>query len=123
VSPPVTGQTRDAKRDILDSSPEHTGRQTKSQLTQKDLNEMITNTRHSARMLALPIVFAGIVGGAALGLAGTASAEATGGQAPSGPGHSYSPTHKAKPAPSATPGWRNHHGIHHINDLNRQRGR
>jgi hypothetical protein len=72
------------------------------------------------RLLALPILTAGIIGGAALGLAGTANAAAT---APTGPGYSYSPAVKAHPAPSATPGWRSHHGVHHINDLNRQMGR
>jgi hypothetical protein len=72
------------------------------------------------RLLALPLLSAGIIGGAALGLAGTANAQA---QAPTGPGYSYGPSVKAKPAPSATPGWRSHHGVHHINDLNRQLGR
>jgi hypothetical protein len=72
------------------------------------------------RLLALPVLSAGIIGGAALGLAGTANASA---QAPVGPGYSYSPTVKAHPAPSATPGWRSHHGAHHIADLNRQMGR
>jgi len=72
-----------------------------------------------ARFVALPIISAGIIGGAALGLAGTANAA----QAPTGPGYSYSPTVKAHPAPSATPGWRSHHGAHHIADLNRQMGR
>ena len=42
---------------------------------------------------------------------------------PTGPGYSYSPQVKAHPAPSATPGWRAHHGAHHIADLNRQMGR
>ena len=37
---------------------------------------------------------------------------------PSGPGHSYAPSVKAKPAPEAKPGWRNHQGIWHINALN-----
>jgi hypothetical protein len=69
-----------------------------------------------ARCLALPIVSAGIFGGAALGLAGTAGA-ATSTQ-PSGPGYSYAPSVKAKPAPEATPGYRNHKGIWHINALN-----
>jgi hypothetical protein len=73
----------------------------------------------TTRVLALPLLSAGIIGGA-LGLAGTANASA---QAPTGPGYSYSPTVKAHPAPSATPGWRSHHGVHHINDLNHQMGR
>ena len=74
----------------------------------------------TTRLLALPIISAGIIGGAALGLTGTANASA---QAPTGPGYSYSPAVKAHPAPSATPGWRSHHGVHHINDLNHQMGR
>ena len=62
-----------------------------------------------ARMIALPIVSAGIIGGAALGLAGMANAQT---QAPTGPGYSYSPTVKAKPAPTAQPG---SHGRHVAN--------
>jgi hypothetical protein len=34
----------------------------------------------------------------------------TNGQAPTGPGYSYSPDTYAKPAPSAIPGWHNNHG-------------
>lgn len=74
-----------------------------------------------ARFVALPIISAGIIGGAALSMAGVANAAAA--QQPHGPGYSYSPTVKAHPAPSATPGWRSHHGAHHIADLNRQMGR
>jgi hypothetical protein len=70
-----------------------------------------------ASAIALPIISAGIIGGAALGLAGTASAS-TGAQAPSGPGHSYSPNTYAHPAPNAQPGWHNHHGAWHIAVLN-----
>jgi hypothetical protein len=70
------------------------------------------------RRLALPIITAGIVG-AALGLAGTATAQT---QTPTGPGHSYAPQVEAHPAPSATPGWRAHHGAQHIADRNRQMG-
>jgi len=60
-----------------------------------------------ARMIALPIVSAGIIGGAALGLAGMANAQT---QAPTGPGYSYSPSTYAKPAPTQAPGWHAHHG-------------
>jgi hypothetical protein len=35
-----------------------------------------------------------------------------------GPGYSYSPSVKAKPAPTQKPGWHNHHGVWHINALN-----
>jgi hypothetical protein len=68
----------------------------------------------TARLLALPIISAGIIGGAALGLAGTANAAAT---APTGPGYSYSPGTYAKPAPTQQPGWHNHHGPQHIAGL------
>lgn len=68
----------------------------------------------TTRLLALPLLSAGIIGGAALGLAGTANASA---QAPTGPGYSYSPTVKAKPAPTQLPGWHNHHGPTHIANL------
>ena len=70
-----------------------------------------------ARYIALPIVSAGIFGGAALGLAGMANAAATTNGA-TGPGYSYSPSVKAKPAPTQKPGWHNHHGVWHINALN-----
>ena len=68
-----------------------------------------------ARYIALPIVSAGIFGGAALGLAGMANAATPTG--PTGPGYSYAPSVKAKPAPDAAPGKHNHKGIWHINAL------
>jgi hypothetical protein len=73
-----------------------------------------TNTRRFARYFALPIVSAGIIGGAALGLAGTASAADTDVRPPS---IVATPNVKAHPAPDALPGWRWHHGIHHLQDL------
>jgi hypothetical protein len=69
-----------------------------------------------ARYIALPIVSAGILGGAAVGVAGMANAATS--TEPSGPGYSYAPSVKATPAPEAKPGWRNHKGIWHINALN-----
>ena len=62
-----------------------------------------------ARYLALPLLSAGIIGGAALGLAGTANA-AEGG-APTGSNAVASPQIHAKPAPEAVPGyrWHRHH--------------
>jgi hypothetical protein len=57
-----------------------------------------------------------ILGAAALGLAGTAAAATS--TAPQGPGYSYSPGTHAKPAPTAKPGWHNHHGVTHIAQLN-----
>lgn len=69
-----------------------------------------------ARYLVLLTVGGSLIGGAAVGLAGMASAATT--TQPSGPGYSYSPSVKAHPAPGATPGWHNHHGVWHINALN-----
>ena len=69
-----------------------------------------------ARYLVLLTVGGSLIGGAAVGLAGMASA-ATPTQ-PSGPGYSYSPSVKAHPAPEAKPGWHNHHGAWHISALN-----
>jgi len=67
-----------------------------------------------ARLVALPIVSAGIIGGAALGLAGTASAATTDAQRPN---IVATPSVKAHPAPEAMPGWHWHHGVHHLQDL------
>ncbi|HKV17907.1 MAG TPA: hypothetical protein VJR50_02670 [Mycobacterium sp.] len=72
------------------------------------------NKNTIARYIALPIVSAGIFGGAALGLAGMASAATN---APTGPGYSYAPGVKAHPAPAAKPGFHNHKGIAHVNAL------
>ena len=68
-----------------------------------------------ARYLVLLTVGGSLLGGAAVGLAGMASAATT--NAPSGPGYSYAPSVKAKPAPTQKPGWHNHHGIWHIKAL------
>ena len=70
-----------------------------------------------ARMIALPIVTAGIIGGAALGLAGMANAQSLGGQEPSGPGNSFSPNTYAHPAPTVRPGWHHNHGPAYIAHL------
>ena len=68
-----------------------------------------------ARYLVLLTVGGSLLGGAAVGLAGMASAATNG---PSGPGYSYAPSVKAKPAPTQKPGWHNHHGIWHIKTQN-----
>ena len=73
------------------------------------------NTTRFARYFALPIVSAGIIGGAALGLAGTASA-ANNADVRS-PDIVATPDVKAHPAPEAMPGWRWHHGIYHLEAL------
>jgi hypothetical protein len=72
------------------------------------------NTTRFARYLALPIVSAGIIGGAALGLAGTASAATTDMQQPS---IVATPQVKAHPAPNAVPGHHWHHGVWHLTEL------
>lgn len=66
------------------------------------------------RIAAMPIVTAGILGGAALGLAGAASAQT---QAPTGPGYSYAPETHATPAATQAPGWHAHHGPQHVAGL------
>lgn len=65
------------------------------------------------RKIALPIASAGILGAAALGLAGMANASVTTTQ--NGPNTSIvaTPDTYATPAPSAIPGWYYHHGIGH----------
>jgi hypothetical protein len=76
---------------------------------------MNTNTtRRFARYFALPIVSAGIIGGAALGLAGAASAATTDVPQPS---IVATPTVKAHPAPDAMPGHHWHHGMYHLAEL------
>ena len=74
----------------------------------------MTTTRF-ARYFALPIVSAGIIGGAALGLAGAANASTTDDVRP--PAVVATPDVKAHPAPEALPGWRWHHGIYHLENL------
>jgi hypothetical protein len=64
------------------------------------------------------LITATMIGGAALGFAGLASAQSIGGQAPTGPGYSYSPDTYAKPAPTAKPGWHDNHGPAYIAHLN-----
>jgi hypothetical protein len=77
---------------------------------------MTTNiTRTFGRYIALPVVSAGIIGGAALGLAGMANAATP--TEPHGSGNSHSPGIHANPAPEAQPGWHGHHGVWHIENL------
>lgn len=65
-----------------------------------------------ARTFALSIVSAGVIGGAAIGLAGMANAAPS--PQPTGPGHMYAPAVKAHAAPEAIPGWNGHHGPNFI---------
>ena len=74
----------------------------------------MTITRTFARYIALPAVSAGILGGAALGLSGAANAATTDVQQQS---IVATPAVKAHPAPDAMPGWRWHHGVYHLQDL------
>ena len=73
------------------------------------------NTTRFARYFALPIVSAGIIGGAALGLAGTANAANNADVRP--PDIVATPDVKAHPAPEAMPGPYWHHGIHKVEVL------
>jgi hypothetical protein len=63
--------------------------------------------------IALPIVSAGILGGAALGLAGMASAQTSTVENSTGSSIVASPDTYAKPAPTSKPGWHNHKGMGH----------
>jgi ABC-type phosphate transport system permease subunit len=63
---------------------------------------MNTTFAKTIARIALPIVSAGLIGGAALGMAGVANATTS--TQPTGPGYSYAPTVKAHPAPSAPTG-------------------
>jgi hypothetical protein len=72
--------------------------------------------RNFARFCAIPAVAAGIIGGAALGMAGMANATpTTTAPSPNGPGYQYYPDTYAKPVPTQAPGWNNHHGPNHMN--------
>jgi hypothetical protein len=70
------------------------------------------NTTRFARYFALPIVSAGIIGGAALGLAGAAdNADVR------PPDVVATPDVKAHPAPQAVPGERWHQGVYQVEVL------
>ena len=64
------------------------------------------------------LITATMIGGAALGLAGVASATTTSTTTPQGPGYSYSPGTYATPAPTVGPGWYGNHGPAYIAHLN-----
>jgi hypothetical protein len=90
------------------SSPEHTGGETPKANADKgtEMNKIIAR-------IALPIASAGILSAGALGLAGIASAQTTTTQTGSHTSIVTTPDTYAKPAPSAMPGWRFHHGHGH----------
>ena len=75
---------------------------------------MNTTTKRFARFIALPAVSAGIIAGAALGLAGTANAATYDSPSPS---IVATPNVKAHPAPNAVPGHHWHHGMWHLATL------
>ena len=80
---------------------------------------MNTNiSRSFARFVAIPAISAGILGGAALGLAGMASAATTITDHSTGSAIVATPDTHARPAPSALPGWRHHHGVHRFDMFN-----
>jgi hypothetical protein len=68
-----------------------------------------TIARRFARYIALPVVSAGIIGGAAIGLAGVANASDV--STPRPPHIVATPQTIADPAPNAAPGgwWHRHH--------------
>jgi hypothetical protein len=72
-----------------------------------------SRTVRIARYIALPIVSAGIIGGAAVGMASMANAATP----ESATNTSYSAPVQAQPAPNAQPGHRWHTGVHHIPTL------
>jgi hypothetical protein len=89
----------------------HPAEKSKSKLTQED-STMITNiARRIGRYVALPVVSAGIIGGAALGLAGMANAATPSYSPEPRPGIVAVPQTKADPAAEAYPGawWDRHH--------------
>ncbi len=75
---------------------------------------MSTTIKRFARYIALPAVSAGIIAGAALGLAGAANAGTY--SAPS-PSIVATPDAHAHPAPNAVPGHNWHHGMWHLDTL------
>jgi hypothetical protein len=79
---------------------------------------MSTTTNRFARYIALPAIAAGIIGGAALGLAGTANAGTypQHDQTPQ-PGMVAVPHTYANGAPEAVPGHHWHHGVWHLGTL------
>lgn len=77
-----------------------------------------TIARNFTRYIALPVISAGVIGGAALGLAGMANAATTITDHSTGSAIVATPAIHARPAPSALPGWRHHHGAHRFDMFN-----
>jgi hypothetical protein len=72
-----------------------------------------TLARTFGRYIALPAVSAGIIGAAALGMAGMANAAPATGSQGTDNSHSrmFTPSVKANPAPTVPPGWHHNHGV------------
>ena len=67
-----------------------------------------------ARFIAIPVASAGMIGAAALGLAGMANASTTTTQTSTGSEIVATPDTHATPAHTVMPGWRHHHGVGHL---------
>ena len=78
---------------------------------------MSTTVNRFARYIALPAVSAGIIGVAALGLAGAANAGTYSYEPTPRPGIVATPDVHAHPAPNAVPGHNWHHGMWHLDTL------
>jgi hypothetical protein len=78
---------------------------------------MTTTTRRFARYIALPAVSAGILAGAALGLAGMANAGTYSYQPTPRPGIVATPNTIARPPVVVMPGHRSHHDRGFVIDL------
>jgi hypothetical protein len=77
----------------------------------------MTSTRRFARYIALPVVFAGTIGGAALGLAGMASAGTYSYEPSPRPGIVATPNTIARPPVVITPRHHRSHGDSFVIDI------
>jgi hypothetical protein len=111
VHRPIAGHTTPFDPGILVSSPEQTGTENEKATDTGEFEMNNTITRTIARF-ALPVVSAGLIGGAALGMAGIANAANP--TDPIGPGYKYVPSVTAPPAASA-PTY--HHGVARVEQL------
>src|SRR5262245_42720332 len=109
---PITRHTQPAKCERVISTPEKPVTRTEND-THTGEFEMTTHlTRSLTRYIALPAVSAGILAGAALGMAGMANAGTYSYQPSPRPGMVVTPNTKAQPPATATPGARWHRDHH-----------
>jgi hypothetical protein len=110
LRPPFARQTSAALCSTVVARPEHTGSEIETSTLTGGFT-MNTIARRIGRYVALPVVSAGIIGGAALGLAGMANAATPSYNPEPRPGIVAVPQTKAKPAAEAHPGawWHRHH--------------